>query len=148
MSARVSRPNWQRLSWCWVSHCLVQLYGGYGGGLARLTKMSCTTRPRTPPYKVKRINLCQYADRWSLTPQANVPPIIAYQSRYWRHESLHAARRWGRETVAASARYGSFAMEVLINHLMKLGARRNRLGRVFNWRRGDGQLDEQQRRAA
>ena len=38
----------------------------------------------------------------------------------------------GRETVAASARYGSFAMEVLINHLMKLGARRNRLeAKVF-----------------
>ena len=38
----------------------------------------------------------------------------------------------GRETVAASARYGSFAMEVLINHLMELGARRNRLeAKVF-----------------
>ena len=34
--------------------------------------------------------------------------------------------------MAASARYGSFAMEVLINHLMKLGARRNRLeAKVF-----------------
>lgn len=37
-----------------------------------------------------------------------------------------------RETVATSARYGSYAMEVLINHLLKLGARRNRLeAKVF-----------------
>lgn len=36
------------------------------------------------------------------------------------------------ETVATSARYGSYAMEVLINHLLKMGARRNRLeAKVF-----------------
>ena len=34
--------------------------------------------------------------------------------------------------VSASARYGSYAMEVLINHLLKLGARRNKLeAKVF-----------------
>ncbi|MDD2883434.1 MAG: chemoreceptor glutamine deamidase CheD [Dechloromonas sp.] len=38
----------------------------------------------------------------------------------------------GRETVTASARYGTYAMEVLINHLLKSGARRNRLeAKVF-----------------
>lgn len=34
--------------------------------------------------------------------------------------------------VSTSARYGTYAMEVLINHLLKLGARRNRLeAKVF-----------------
>jgi len=38
----------------------------------------------------------------------------------------------GRDTVGSSARYGTYAMEVLINHLLKLGARRNRLeAKVF-----------------
>lgn len=38
----------------------------------------------------------------------------------------------GREAVASSARYGTYAMEVLVNHLLKLGARRNRLeAKVF-----------------
>lgn len=38
----------------------------------------------------------------------------------------------GRDTVGTSARYGTYAMEVLINHLLKLGARRNRLeAKVF-----------------
>jgi chemotaxis protein CheD len=38
----------------------------------------------------------------------------------------------GREKVGSSARYGTYAMEVLINHLIKMGARRNRLeAKVF-----------------
>jgi len=38
----------------------------------------------------------------------------------------------GRETITTSARYGTYAMEVLINHLLKMGARRNRLeAKVF-----------------
>lgn len=38
----------------------------------------------------------------------------------------------GRDVVSSSARYGTFAMEVLINHLQKLGARRNRMeAKVF-----------------
>lgn len=38
----------------------------------------------------------------------------------------------GREEFGSSARYGTYAMEVLINHLLKLGARRNRLeAKVF-----------------
>jgi chemotaxis protein CheD len=38
----------------------------------------------------------------------------------------------GRDVVSASARYGTYAMELLINHLLKLGARRNRLeAKVF-----------------
>jgi len=38
----------------------------------------------------------------------------------------------GREMLSASARYGTYAMEVLINHLLKSGARRNRLeAKVF-----------------
>lgn len=38
----------------------------------------------------------------------------------------------GRDLVTSSARYGTYAMEVLINHLLKLGARRNRLeAKVF-----------------
>lgn len=38
----------------------------------------------------------------------------------------------GRDTVGTSARYGTYAMEVLINHLLKLGARRQRLeAKVF-----------------
>ena len=38
----------------------------------------------------------------------------------------------GRETISMSARYGTYAMEVLINHLLKMGARRNRLeAKVF-----------------
>jgi len=38
----------------------------------------------------------------------------------------------GRDTVGASARYGNYAMEVLINHLLKSGARRSRLeAKVF-----------------
>lgn len=37
-----------------------------------------------------------------------------------------------RDTVGTSARYGTYAMEILINHLMKMGARRNRLeAKVF-----------------
>lgn len=37
-----------------------------------------------------------------------------------------------RDVVSSSARYGTYAMEVLINHLLKLGARRNRLeAKVF-----------------
>jgi chemotaxis protein CheD len=36
------------------------------------------------------------------------------------------------ETVGTSARYGSYAMEVLINHLLKMGARKSRLeAKVF-----------------
>lgn len=38
----------------------------------------------------------------------------------------------GRDVVSSSARYGTYAMEVLINHLLKNGARRNRLeAKVF-----------------
>jgi chemotaxis protein CheD len=38
----------------------------------------------------------------------------------------------GRDTIGTSARYGTYAMEVLINHLLKMGARRNRLeAKVF-----------------
>jgi chemotaxis protein CheD len=38
----------------------------------------------------------------------------------------------GRDILGSSARYGTYAMEVLINHLLKLGARRNRLeAKVF-----------------
>lgn len=38
----------------------------------------------------------------------------------------------GREKVSTSARYGTYAMEILINHLLKMGARRNRLeAKVF-----------------
>lgn len=38
----------------------------------------------------------------------------------------------GRDSVGSSARYGTYAMEVLINHLLKMGARRNRLeAKVF-----------------
>lgn len=38
----------------------------------------------------------------------------------------------GRETFGSSARYGTYAMEVLINHLLKKGARRNRMeAKVF-----------------
>lgn len=38
----------------------------------------------------------------------------------------------GREAVGTSARYGTYAMEILINHLLKMGARRNRLeAKVF-----------------
>jgi len=38
----------------------------------------------------------------------------------------------GRDTVGTSARYGTYAMEVLINHLLKMGVRRNRLeAKVF-----------------
>ena len=38
----------------------------------------------------------------------------------------------GRNRMGMSARYGTYAMEVLINHLLKLGARRNRLeAKVF-----------------
>lgn len=37
-----------------------------------------------------------------------------------------------RDTAGVSARYGTYAMEVLINHLLKLGARRGRLeAKVF-----------------
>ena len=37
-----------------------------------------------------------------------------------------------RDAVGTSARYGTYAMEILINHLMKMGARRNRLeAKVF-----------------
>ncbi|MDX9706767.1 MAG: chemoreceptor glutamine deamidase CheD [Azospira sp.] len=37
-----------------------------------------------------------------------------------------------RSVVSSSARYGTYAMEVLINHLLKAGARRNRLeAKVF-----------------
>jgi len=38
----------------------------------------------------------------------------------------------GAEVVSASARYGAYAMEILINHLLKLGARRDHLtAKVF-----------------
>ncbi|MBW7901438.1 MAG: chemoreceptor glutamine deamidase CheD [Rhodocyclaceae bacterium] len=38
----------------------------------------------------------------------------------------------GKGVVSTSARYGTYAMEVLINHLLKMGARRNRLeAKVF-----------------
>jgi chemotaxis protein CheD len=38
----------------------------------------------------------------------------------------------GKEIVGTSARYGTYAMEVLINHLLKMGASRNRLeAKVF-----------------
>lgn len=38
----------------------------------------------------------------------------------------------GRDALGSSARYGTYAMEVLINHLFKMGARRNRLeAKVF-----------------
>lgn len=38
----------------------------------------------------------------------------------------------GRDAIGTSARYGTYAMEVLINHLLKMGARKNRLeAKVF-----------------
>lgn len=38
----------------------------------------------------------------------------------------------GRDAVCSSARYGGYAMEVLINHLLKMGAQRHRLeAKVF-----------------
>lgn len=38
----------------------------------------------------------------------------------------------GRDSNGSSARYGIYAMEILINHLLKMGARRNRLeAKVF-----------------
>lgn len=38
----------------------------------------------------------------------------------------------GRDAFGTSARYGTYAMEILINHLLKMGARRNRLeAKVF-----------------
>ena len=38
----------------------------------------------------------------------------------------------GKDVVSSSARYGTYAMEMLINHLLKSGARRNRLeAKVF-----------------
>lgn len=38
----------------------------------------------------------------------------------------------GRDAIGTSARYGIYAMEILINHLLKMGARRNRLeAKVF-----------------
>lgn len=38
----------------------------------------------------------------------------------------------GRDVLSSSARYGTYAMEILINHLLKLGARRHRLeAKVF-----------------
>ncbi len=38
----------------------------------------------------------------------------------------------GKSSTGSSARYGTYAMEVLINHLLKIGARRNRLeAKVF-----------------
>ena len=38
----------------------------------------------------------------------------------------------GHDVLGSSARYGTYAMEVLINHLFKMGARRNRLeAKVF-----------------
>lgn len=38
----------------------------------------------------------------------------------------------GKSSAGSSARYGTYAMEVLINHLLKLGARKNRLeAKVF-----------------
>lgn len=38
----------------------------------------------------------------------------------------------GRDAIGNSARYGTYAMEVLINHLLKMGARRSRLeAKVF-----------------
>src|SRR5690606_10592835 len=38
----------------------------------------------------------------------------------------------GKDVVSSSARYGTYAMEILINHLLKSGARRNRLeAKVF-----------------
>lgn len=38
----------------------------------------------------------------------------------------------GRDLLGSSARYGTYAMEILINHLLKMGARRNRLeAKVF-----------------
>ena len=41
------------------------------------------------------------------------------------------------DAISASARYGTYAMEILVNHLLKLGARRDRLeAKVF----GGGQV--------
>lgn len=38
----------------------------------------------------------------------------------------------GRDMIGSSARYGTYAMEILINHLLKMGARKNRLeAKVF-----------------
>lgn len=38
----------------------------------------------------------------------------------------------GRDILGSSARYGTYAMEILINHLLKMGARKNRLeAKVF-----------------
>jgi chemotaxis protein CheD len=37
-----------------------------------------------------------------------------------------------RDMIGSSARYGTYAMEILINHLLKMGARKNRLeAKVF-----------------
>ena len=46
------------------------------------------------------------------------------------HFMLHEEA--GKDVLSSSARYGAYAMEVLINHLLKNGARRNRLeAKVF-----------------
>ncbi len=54
-----------------------------------------------------------------------------------RHEPLHAARRRQRRS-RDSGRYGSYAMELLINELLKRGATRSTLeAKVFGGGAGD-----------
>ena len=49
-------------------------------------------------------------------------------------------RKVGREVISSSARYGTYAMEVLINHLLKMGAAQPAGSQGFRRRRGDGNL--------
>jgi chemotaxis protein CheD len=51
----------------------------------------------------------------------------------------------GRGKVSTSARYGAYAMEVLVNHLLKLGARRDRMeAKVFGGGRVLASLSQSQ----
>ena len=66
-----------------------------------------------------------------------------------RDEPLHAARRRRRSGAAASEsmRYGAYAMEVLINEMIKAGGRRERFeAKVLGRRRAGRDDDDQHRR--
>ena len=86
MSARVSRPNWQRLSWCGVALFGAALWWS-GESLAASPKCPALLDHRFTTLQGEKINLCQYADRPILV--VNTASKCGYTPQFEKLEQLY-----------------------------------------------------------
>ncbi|GAB2950946.1 glutathione peroxidase [Aquaspirillum soli] len=86
MSARVSRPNWQRLSWCGVALFGAALWWS-GESHAASPKCPALLDHRFTTLQGEKINLCQYADRPILV--VNTASKCGYTPQFEKLEQLY-----------------------------------------------------------